>query len=111
MMLFPGCNEASGRNIRLARSLHRLKQVGRCWHSSLVRQFEGFGPEQCPADPCNLRIIGKDGRIIIMLGVHIDHMIVAGSSAGRDRLHKHLNERFSTNDLRDLILHRLQFSS
>ena len=37
-----------------------------------------------------------------MLAVHVDEMIVAGNSADCDRLHKHLNKRFPTNNLGNL---------
>ena len=99
MKLPPGCNKASGQIVKLARSIYGLKQAGRCWHTLLVQQLESFGLEQCPADPCIFRKTRKDGRIRMMLAVHVDDMVVAGNSADCNRLHKHLNKRFPTNNL------------
>lgn len=96
MRLPQGWNETSGRVVRLARSIYDLKQAGQYWHSLLVQQLEGSGMEQCPADPCMLRIIGNHGHIRMMLATHVDNMIIAGSSTDRDRLHECLNECFQT---------------
>lgn len=94
-----GCCKVRSPVVRLCRSIHGLKQAGWCWQSLLLRQLGGFGLEQCPADPCTFRMIGKDGRVRMMLAVHGDDMIVAGSSADCYGLYKHLNKRVQTKHL------------
>lgn len=103
MRLPPGCIEASEQVVRLDRSAYGFKQAGRCWHSLLVRQLEGFGLERCQRDPFVFCMIGKNGKMKMVLGVSVDDMIVASSSANCDHLDEHLNQRFSTNNFGELM--------
>lgn len=75
------------------RSLYGLRQAGRCWNNQLVKQLKAIGFEQSRADRCIFRI--REGHeVTIMLAVHVDDMVIAGSRNICDTLLKILNEMF-----------------
>ena len=48
---------------------------------------------QCKFDPCVIRLI-REGKIVLILTVHVDDMPVAGSREDVDKLLVALNEDF-----------------
>lgn len=101
MRLPPRCKEASGRVIELARSIHGLYQAGRCWHSLLEPQLDGFVLVRCPTDRCVFRATGKDGRIRMLPVMHANDCILEVGGPDCDHLHTQQNKRFPKN-LEDL---------
>ena len=61
------------------------------------------GMEQCKTDPCVFRKF-RDGKVVMILTVHVDDMAVAGTVYEVRQLHEVLNEDFTTNDLAELSL-------
>ena len=55
---------------RACRSLYGLKQVSRQWHHQVSRGLRGLGFEQCEADACVVRLLGK-GAVSIEVVVHV----------------------------------------
>ena len=56
------------------------------------------GMEQCKTDPCVFRKI-RDGKLVMILAVHVDDIAVAGVPDEIEKLEKVLNEDFSTANL------------
>ena len=55
-----------------------MEQAGRVWHLLLVRWLvEMMRMEQCKAEPCTFR---KMDTVSLMVGVHVDDIIVSGES-------------------------------
>ena len=82
--------------------LYSLKQSSLLWNDLLVvKLVTVHDMEQCKPDPCVLRLI-PEGKIVLILTVHVDDMAVAGSREKVDKLLVVLNEDFTTNDLGEL---------
>ena len=80
--------------MRLLKCQYGLKQAGREWHVLLVNWLvEVFGFEQCKAEPCVFRLMVKD-KVSLMVGVHVDDIIVSGGKNACDKFFAKLNERF-----------------
>ena len=62
-----------------------------------------YGMEQCKTDPCVFPKF-RDGKVMLILTVHVDDMAVAGTVDEVRQLHEVLNEDFTTNDLGELSL-------
>ena len=101
MRLPPGCGSTSGKTVKLHRSLYGLKQAGRCWNYPLVEKLTQFSFERSLADSCIFRV-RKGSKVTMMLAVHVDDMIVAGTEDDCKALHKFLNENFPKNNLGEL---------
>ena len=52
-------------------------------------------------DPCVFRLI-REGKVVLILTVHVDDMAVAGTGVEVDKLLVTLNTNFTTNDLGEL---------
>ena len=78
MRLPHSCGKLSTKVVKLLRCQYGLKQAGREWHLLLVKWLvEVMGLEQCKAEPCVFRRL-IDGRVALMVGVHVDDIIVSG---------------------------------
>ena len=102
-MKFPGgCRELSGKYVRLEKALYGLRQSGLLWNDLLVNKLvKVHGMEQCKTDPCVFRLI-REGKVVLILTVHVDDMAVGGPEDEIDKLLVVLNEDFITNDLGEL---------
>ncbi|CAN0358558.1 unnamed protein product, partial [Hapterophycus canaliculatus] len=99
-----GCGELSGKIVRLEKALYGLRQSGLLWNELLVQKFVmRHGMEQCKTDPCVFRKI-RDGKVVLILVVHVDDIAVAGEDNEVLQLHAVLNEDFTTNNLGRLSL-------
>ena len=95
-----GCGDMSGKTVLLNKSLYGLKQAARSWHSLLVATLRSIGFEQHPSEPCVLRLLDPKSKTVkIMLAVHVDDMIVAGSKLSCEWLRNVLSEKFPVNNL------------
>ena len=57
--------------------------------------------EQCMTDPCVFRFI-REGKVVLILTVHVDDIAVAGTGVEVDKLLVALNIDFTTNNLGEL---------
>ena len=74
-------------------SANGLKQAGRKWHWLLVNWLvEELQMEQCKDEPCVFRKKVGD-EISLVVGVHVDDMIVSGEHDVCDQFFKQLRER------------------
>ena len=105
MRLPPGCGELSGKVVRLLKCQHGLKQAGREWHMLLVIWLvEAIGLEQCKAEPCVFRLMVKD-EMSLMVGVHVDDIIVSGGKNARENFFAQLKERFPVKNQGELKMY------
>ena len=102
MKLPGGCDDLSGKFVRLEKALYGLRQSGLLWNDLLVvKLVQVHGMEQCKTDPCVFRLI-REGIVVMIMTVHVDDMAVAGPREEVDKLLEVLNEDFTTNDLGEL---------
>ena len=102
MRLPPGCGELSGKVVTLFKCQYGLKQAGREWHLFLVTWLvEKIGMEQCKAEPCVFRKIIKN-EVPLMVGVHVDDIIVSGEQDLCDEFFSQLKQRFAVKNLGEL---------
>ena len=102
MKLPGGCGELSGKCVDLKKALYGLKQSGLLWNDLLVDKLVSVhGMEQCMTDPCVFRPI-QEGKLVLILAVHVDDMVVVGTRVDVNKLLVMLNKDFETNDLGEL---------
>ena len=101
MKLPGGCGDMSGNTVRLNRSLYGLKQSGRQWAGLLVETVVEYGMEQCRTDPCVFRMV-VDGKVELIMAVHVDDIVIAGSDETCKDFHAALVTKFPTNNLGEL---------
>ena len=101
MKLPDGCGNMSVKIVRLNRSLYGLNQSGRQWAGLLVETVVEFGMEQSRTDPCVFRMV-VDGKVELIMAVHVDDIVIAGSDVACGDLHAALNTKFPTNNLGEL---------
>ena len=105
MRLPPGCGELSGKVVKLLKCQYGLKQAGREWHSLLVTWLvEKIGMEQCKAEPSVFRKIIKN-EVSLMVGVHVDDIVVSGEHDLYDELCSQLKQRFPVKNLGELKMY------
>ena len=94
-MKLPGvCGDLCGKYVRLEKALCSLTQSGLLWNGLVVvKLVTVHGMEQWKSDPCTFRLI-REGKIVLILTVHVDDMPVAGSREDVDKLLVALNEDF-----------------
>ena len=98
MKLPGGCGELSGKYVDLEKALYGLKQSGLLWNDLLVDKLVSVhGMEQCMTDPGVFRLI-REGKLVLILAVHIDDMAIAGTRVEVNKLLVTLNKDFETND-------------
>ena len=102
MKLPGGCGELSGKYVDLEKALYGLKQSGLRWNNLLVDKLvSGHGMEHCMTGPCVFRLI-QEGKLVLILAVHVDDMAVAGTRVEVNKLLVTPNKDFETNDLGEL---------
>ena len=101
----PGCGELSGKIARLLTRQHSLKQACTGWHMLLVNWLlEVIGLEQCKAEPCVFRLMVKD-EVSLMVGVHVEDLIVSGGKNACDKVFAKLKERFPVKNQGELKMY------
>ena len=104
MKLPQGCGSLSGKTVRLEKALYGLRQSGLLWNELLVDKLvTRHGMEQCKTDPCVFRKF-RDGRLVMIMVVHVDDMAVAGEDDDLAELH-HQQPRIA------YVVHRLRSES
>ena len=98
MKLPDGCGDMSGKIVRLNRSLYGLKQSGRQWAGVLVETVVEFGMEQSRTDPCVCCMV-VDGKVELIMAVHVDDIVIAGSDEACRDFHAAFCTNFPTNNL------------
>ena len=98
MKLPGGRGEQSKRTAKLERAIYGLKQNGPQWGHLCADILIADGFEQCKADPCIFRKV-VDGVVVMIVGVHVDNLLVAGWEEGCESLLASFNKKFPTNDL------------
>ena len=89
----------------LLKCQYGLKQAGREWHMLLVNWLvEEIGLEQCKAEPCVFRLMVKD-EVSLMVGVHVDDIIVFGGKSACETLFAQLKERFPVKNQGELKMY------
>ena len=83
------------------RDRYGLKQSGRQWAGLLVETVVEYGMEQCRTDPCVFCMV-VDGKVQLIMAVHVDDIVIAGSDESCRYFHAALVTKFSTNNLREL---------
>ena len=97
MKLPAGCEQNSGKIVKLNRSIYGLKQASRNWH----KKFTDFLKDQkfsiSQADPC--LFYKKIGDTQIILGLYVDDILISGPRKESDILAKVLASRFKMRNL------------
>ena len=102
MKLPGGCGELSGKYVDLEKALYGLKQSGLLWNDLLINKLVSVhSMEQCMTDPCVFHLI-REGKLVLILAVHVDDMAVAGTRVEVNKLLVTLNKDFETNDVGEL---------
>ena len=92
----------SGKVVKLLKCQYGLKLAGREWHLFLVTWLvEKIGMEQCKAEPCVFGKIIKN-EMSLMVGVHVDNVIVSGEQNMCDEFFGQLKQRFLVKNQREL---------
>ena len=105
MRLPPGCGELTGKIVRLLKCQYGLKQAGREWHMLLVNWLvEEIRLEQRKAEPCIFRLMVKD-EVSLMVGVHVDDIIVFGGKNACDKFFTKLMDRFPVKNQGELKMY------
>ena len=74
--------------------MYGVEKGGLLWNYLLAASLVTVhGMEQWKSDPCTFRLI-REGKIVLILTVHVDDMPVAGSREDVDKLLVALNEDF-----------------
>ena len=76
-------------------------QRGRQWAGLLVETVVEFGMEQSSPNPCVFRML-VDGNVELIMAVHADDIVIAGSNEACKDFHVALNTKFPTNNLGEL---------
>ena len=93
-----GCGKSSNKVTGLSRCLYGLKQSSRSWSKLLTLALKKLGFERCPSDPCIFRLFrGKDIKMIV--GVHVDDMILVSSEKDSRWLQEKLCDFFPVKHL------------
>ena len=79
-------------------NVHNIK---RQWAGLLVETVVEYGMEQCRTDPCVFRMVA-DGKVELIMAVHVDDIVIAGSDETCRDFHAALSMKFPTNDLGEL---------
>ena len=88
--------------MKVLKCQYGLKQAGREWHLLLVTWLvEKIGKEQYKAEPCVFRKIVKN-EVSLLVGVHVDDIIVSGEQDLCDEFLSQLKQRFPVKNLREL---------
>ena len=95
------CGDMPGNIVRLNRSLCGLNQSGRQRAGLLVDTVVEYDMEQCRTDPCVFRML-VDGKAKLIMAVHVDDIVIAGSDEACRDFHAALNTKFPTNNLGEL---------
>ena len=72
-----GCDQLSGKIVKLNKSLYGLRQASRQWHAMLKKCLLALGFEQCLADSCVFRLI-RGGIVVLILVVRVDDIFAVG---------------------------------
>ena len=97
----PGCNELSGKVVKLGRSLYGLRQSSQTWHNPLMRGLKCIGFESCAADACVMRLI--EHRVVVMVVVvHVDDIFSIGLKRKCDKFGVDLNRYVPITNLGEL---------
>ena len=87
-----GCGELSGKYVDLEKAVYGgLKQSGLLWNDLLVDKLVSVhGMKQSMTDPCVFRLI-REGKLVLILAVHVNDMAVAGTRVEVNKLLVTLN--------------------
>ena len=63
---------------RIRKAIYGLLNAPRQWLSKLAKELKNQGWKQCVLEPCIWRLF-SEGKLVGLLGVHVDDVIVSGS--------------------------------
>jgi len=100
----PGYHEdASGRVLRLCKSLYGLKQAGRQWYQKFTSILSTLGFQQCKVDQAVFYKHCKTPHVFIVIAMHVDDCTIAMSSvAAVDAFKAGLRKHVEVTDLSEL---------
>ncbi|CAM9728232.1 unnamed protein product [Ascophyllum nodosum] len=96
-----GCGRLYGKIVRLNKSLYGLKQASRSWHAHLTTCLKILGFQQCLEDACVFRLV-EEGRVAIIVVVHVDDIFAVGLKSRCDVLRDELNGMVPVKNLGEL---------
>ena len=96
MKLLGDCGEQSKTTAKSGRAIYGLS--GHKWGHLCPDTLIADEFEQCKADPCIFRKIA-DGVVVMMVGVHVDDLLIGGSEGDCESLLASLNKKSPTKDL------------
>jgi Reverse transcriptase (RNA-dependent DNA polymerase) len=73
-----GVRVPPGSVLRLKKALYGLKQAPRAWYLLVTSVLIDFGFTKCVSDPCIY--ILKSGKDMVMIGVYVDDILIAGNN-------------------------------
>ena len=93
-----GCGHLSGKVVRLNKSLYGLKQASQSWHAHLTTCLKTLGFQQCLADACVFCLV-EEGRVAIIVVVHVDDIYAVGLKSRCDAFRDELNRMVPVKNL------------
>ena len=100
-----GCGRLSGKIVRLNKSLYGLEQASRPWHAHLTTCLKTLNFQQCLADACIFRLV-EEGRVAIIVVVHVDDTFAVGLKSRCDVFRDELNRMVTVKNLGELRWYR-----
>ncbi len=99
-MQIPGTGRNHPKVWRLLKALYGLKQSGREWMKTLKNfLIEECGFTQNCAEPCLFECKDGDGKLVLLLAVHVDDIVYCGASEGiRETFRDKFQSRFQIVD-------------
>jgi hypothetical protein len=93
-----GVNVPHGYVLRLRKALYGLKQAPRAWYQLMTSVLLHFGFTKCVSDPCIY--FYKVGTDMIIVGVYVDDILIAGNSRVLiNEVKRYIEEHFQIKDL------------
>jgi len=93
-----GVNVPRGYVLRLRKALYGLKQAPRAWYQLMTSVLLHFGFTKCVSDPCIY--FYKVGNDMIIVGVYVDDILIAGNSRVLiNEVKRYIEEHFQIKDL------------
>ena len=83
---------------RLLKALYGLKGSPRAWFKHLQTYLLSIGLQACELDPC-LFILIVDGAIALLVGVHVDDLLIVGLLERTEWFRQQMKDKFKMTDL------------
>ena len=85
--------------LSLLKAIYGLRQAAHYWNNEITAKIIQLGLSRCDADPCLFTKFDGNGKLILLIAIHVDDLLLTGAEAELTQAQQGLSSAFPMKDL------------